>query len=112
MKRDIFTFGSNQYAILIGTTKYENFQLIDESFNSDVWFHIQNEPSCHVILKHSGSVRELPKQVIKRCAYLCKINSKAKTQPHTTVIYTALENVVKTDVIGQVHVSNCKTVSV
>lgn len=112
MKRDLFTFGSTQYDILIGTNKYENVQLIDESFNSDVWFHIENEPSCHVILKHSGTIRELPKQVIKRCAYLCKINSKAKTQSHTTVLYTSRQNVVNTDTIGQVHVSNYKTVYV
>jgi len=112
MKKDIFTLGSNQYLILIGTNKHENFELIDNSLDTDVWFHIDNEPSCHVILKHEGTVRELPKQVIKRCAYLCKINSKAKTQSHATVIYTALQNVEKTDVIGQVHVSNCKMVSV
>jgi predicted ribosome quality control (RQC) complex YloA/Tae2 family protein len=111
MKVEIFDFKNNEYNILIGTNKYENFQLIDESVETDLWFHVENEPSCHVILKNDGQIRDIPKQVIKRSAYLCKINSKARTQKECSIMYTQLKNVSKTKVIGQVNVTHYKVVS-
>jgi predicted ribosome quality control (RQC) complex YloA/Tae2 family protein len=111
MKAEIFDFKNNEYNLLIGTNKHENFQLIDESVETDIWFHVENEPSCHVILKNDGQMRDIPKQVIKRGAYLCKINSKAKTQKECSIMYTQLKNVTKTKVIGQVNVTHYKVVS-
>jgi predicted ribosome quality control (RQC) complex YloA/Tae2 family protein len=112
MKIQIFEFNSKKYSILIGKNKKENFEIIDDSKLDDIWFHVEGEPSCHVILKNieNEKLRDIPKQVIKRCAYLCKINSKAKTKNNCSVIYTTLENVIKTDVIGKVAVDKYKTV--
>ena len=107
-----YTFNNVEYSIIIGKNKYENFKIIDESNSSDIWFHVDGEPSCHVILKNSLKLREIPKQVIKRCAYLCKINSKAKTQKKTTIIYTLIENVTQTNIIGQVITREHKTTTV
>lgn len=112
MNSFIFEYKSIEYIINIGRDKYNNFELIDQSMDSDVWFHVDGEPSCHVILKNSGKLRDIPKQVIKRCAYLCKINSKAKTKKRTPIIYTQLKNVVKTEIVGQVAVQNYKSVDV
>jgi predicted ribosome quality control (RQC) complex YloA/Tae2 family protein len=112
MKEDIFVYGNNEYIILIGTNKHENNQLIDESKETDIWFHVENEPSCHLIVKNDGNIRDIPKQVIKRGAYLCKINSKAKTQKECSIMYTQLKNVSKTNIIGQVNVSTYKVVNV
>ena len=111
MKVEIFDFKNNEYNLLIGTNKHENFQLIDECVETDIWFHVENEPSCHVILKNDGQMRDIPKQVIKRGAYLCKINSKAKTQKECSIMYTQLKNITKTKVIGQVNVTHYKVVS-
>ena len=108
----IFEYDTVEYTIHIGRDKYNNFELIDKSMDSDVWFHVHGEPSCHVILKNSGKLRDIPRQVIKRCAYLCKINSKAKTKKKSTIIYTQLENVVKTEIVGQVAVQSYKSVEV
>jgi predicted ribosome quality control (RQC) complex YloA/Tae2 family protein len=107
-----YTFNNVEYSIIIGENKYENFKIIDESISTDIWFHVDGEPSCHVILKNSLKLREIPKQVIKRCAYLCKINSKAKTQKKTTIIYTLMENVTQTNIIGQVITREHKTTTV
>ena len=69
-------------------------------------------PSCHVILKNDENLRCVPRQVIKRCAYLCKINSSAKTLSKCDVIYAPVSNVKKTDIVGQVTVTQCKNISV
>ena len=57
-------------------------------------------------------MREIPKQVIKRCAYLCKINSKAKTLKKCAIIYTQIVKITKTDTIGQVIVGDHKSTTV
>jgi predicted ribosome quality control (RQC) complex YloA/Tae2 family protein len=108
MKIEIFTHGSKEYTISIGKNKEENWQLIDASNPDDVWFHVDNQPSCHVILKNEQQVklRDIPRQVLKRAAYLCKTNSTAKTQSKCDVIYATISQITKTSVVGQVIVSN------
>lgn len=107
MKIEIFTHGSKEYEISIGKNKEENWQLIDASNPDDVWFHVDNQPSCHVILKNDNQVklRDIPRQVLKRAAYLCKINSAAKTQSKCDVIYTPISQITKTSIVGQVTVT-------
>ena len=68
-------------------------------------------PSCHVLLKNDEKLRLVPRQVIKRCAYLCKINSSAKTMPKCNVIYAPISEVKKTEIVGQVKVGISKHVS-
>lgn len=107
MKTEIFTHGSKEYEIYIGKNKEENWQLIDNAFSNDVWFHIDDQPSCHVILKNTDDVkiRDIPRQVLKRAAYLCKINSLAKTQPKCDVIYAPISAITKTQIVGQVTIN-------
>lgn len=112
MKQEIFENKSIEYIIQIGQNRQDNFDIIDSASSSDLWFHVEGIPSCHVILKTDQKINSIPHQVIKRCAYLCKINSKAKTQSKCNVSYTTIENITKTEIIGQVHVKKCKTVRV
>jgi len=109
---ELFNHRSEKYTIVIGKNKSENFKIIDDAMDTDIWFHVNNEPSCHVILKNTKKIKDIPLQVIKRCAYLCKNNSKAKTYKKCDVIYTQIKNVMKTEIIGQVAVSSYKSVSV
>ena len=112
MKQEIFEHKSVEYIIEIGQNRHDNFDIIDSACSSDIWFHVEGMPSCHVILKTEQKMSCIPHQVIKRCAYLCKINSKAKTQSKCNISYTTIENITKTEIIGQVNVKKCKTVSV
>ena len=112
MKQDIFEFKSSEYTFIIGKNKEDNFRIIDESVDTDIWFHVEGEPSCHVILKNTNNIRTIPKQVIKHGAYLCKINSKAAKSNKTIIMYTFLKNVEKSVIMGQVLVTSYNTVSV
>jgi predicted ribosome quality control (RQC) complex YloA/Tae2 family protein len=112
MKVIDFIFNSNTYTAIIGKNKTDNFKIIDDATDNDIWFHVQGEPSCHVILKNSTELKNIPRQVIKQCAYMCKINSKAKTKKNSVIIYTPLCNVIKTEIVGQVAVSKYKSVNV
>ena len=111
MKIELFTHGTKDYTISIGQNKEENWQLIDSSEPNDVWFHIDDQPSCHVVLKNENNIklRDFPRQVLKRASYLCKINSAAKRSPKCDVIYTLISSITKTSVVGQVAVANGAT---
>jgi predicted ribosome quality control (RQC) complex YloA/Tae2 family protein len=111
MKEDIFECGSETYVFLVGKNKHENFEIIDDSLETDIWFHVEHEPSCHVVLKNINNYKlhEIPRQVINHGVYLCKINSKVKTK-RTSIMYTPLKNVKKTNVVGQVIVTNYWTI--
>lgn len=112
MKEDIFQYKTIDYIIQIGQNKQDNFDIIDMAVTTDIWFHVEGIPSGHVILKTNKKFRDIPHQVIKRCAYLCKINSKAKTLPKCDINYTTIDNVIKTNIIGQVNATNCKKICV
>ena len=51
MKTETFIYDNNEYIIQIGKNKNENWELIDNASNTDIWFHIEDQPSCHVVLK-------------------------------------------------------------
>jgi predicted ribosome quality control (RQC) complex YloA/Tae2 family protein len=100
------------YEIHIGENKKENWEIIDAADENDMWFHIDNLPSCHVILKCSEEKKPC-KKVLKRCAYLCKIHTNsAKSLRKCNVIYTSVSHVQKTNTMGEVHATNCKTIQV
>ena len=109
---EVYNYESRNFTIIIGKNKNDNFEIIDDSIDTDLWFHVNNEPSCHVILKNTSKIGDIPFHVIKRCAYLCKINSKAKTKKKCSVIYTQIKNVIKTEKVGQVAVCSFKTLSI
>jgi predicted ribosome quality control (RQC) complex YloA/Tae2 family protein len=111
MKTENFNYKENNINNYKNKNKKENWKLIDDSIETDVWFHVSDLPSCHVILKNTISLSMLPIQVIKHCAYLCKINSNAKYEKKSSIIYTLICNVKKTNIEGEVAIKNCKTVS-
>jgi predicted ribosome quality control (RQC) complex YloA/Tae2 family protein len=99
------------YIIQIGKNAVKNSQLVDISNNTDIWFHVKDLPSCHVVLKNdSPKMKTIPKQIIKRCAYLCKENSSCKNTKNITIIYTFISNVTQTDIVGQVIATNVKSI--
>ena len=94
MKKEVFTYNNVEYLIYIGKDKSENWSLIDAAVPSDIWFHVKDVPSCHVILKCSGKLKDVPRQVLSRCFILCKQNSP-KSNPNSEIIYTPIKNVKK-----------------
>ena len=116
MKQETFEYDGIVYNIKIGKSAAENTELVKNANKSDIWFHLSDSPSCHVVLEtnsnkvplHKVPLHKVPKQVISRCAYLCKMHSK--TSHNCKVIYTQIENVQITQTPGQVITTNCKTI--
>ena len=63
------------YIITIGKNATDNWNIIDKADNDDMWFHLENESSSHVII-HSLDKQIIPKNLIYKGAILCKKHSK------------------------------------
>ena len=99
---------------LIGLNKKENFDIIDLSNKNDIWFHLKDNPSCHVIAQISdlNIGKKKLKYIIKQGGVFCKQFSKFKSEKNVEIIYTNLKNIEKTDVLGTVLTSHTKTIKI
>jgi predicted ribosome quality control (RQC) complex YloA/Tae2 family protein len=110
MKIEIMNFQNIDYEIFIGRNKQENWDIIDVSRETDIWFHVENAPSSHIFLKTEKPVNNIPKQVIKRCACLCKSYSSSASVKKCEIIYTTISNIQKGEYVGEVIAQNTKKI--
>jgi predicted ribosome quality control (RQC) complex YloA/Tae2 family protein len=116
----------------IGKNAQNNIDLIDEADKDDLWFHLKDVSSCHVIaclknIQYTTRDDELPnfydidfdsldkkekQQIITQGALLCKQYSKLKSTKNINIIYTKIEDVYKTDVVGSVLTYKSKLIVV
>jgi predicted ribosome quality control (RQC) complex YloA/Tae2 family protein len=97
----------------IGKNDKDNFDIIDNANTDDIWFHLNDYPSCHVIASINDVIKKKDlRYIIKRGALLCKENSKYKSEKDLSIIYTTIKNVKKTEKIGSVITTNTKIISV
>jgi predicted ribosome quality control (RQC) complex YloA/Tae2 family protein len=103
-KTETFVWKNTEYEILIGKNRQENWELIDNANPADVWFHIADFPSCHVFLINKANARlgEIDRQILKRCACLCKSNTSSKNAKKIDILYTSVENIHKGKEVGSV----------
>lgn len=69
----LFKVGSTIYRV--GRNARENWNLIENAEDGDIWIHLHNQPSCHVIIESKQVVTE---EEILYGANLCKEYSKMK----------------------------------
>lgn len=105
---------SNTVKYTIGTNAKDNFDIIDKSNINDIWFHVDDKPSCHVICTFPETINKLNKktlnQIIKQGAIICKKYSKYSLEENLSIVYTRIQYVRKTEIIGSVNISNSKTI--
>lgn len=99
---------------LIGTSAQDNFDVIDVSQPDDMWFHVKDLPSCHVVAKIPDDIcdRKEILAIVKRGAILCKQHSKYASVQNLEIIYTRIKNVEKTSIPGSVNTIDTKLVKV
>ena len=116
----------------VGSSAKNNFEIIDEANPNDLWFHLKDVSSCHVIacfknIQYTTRDDELPnfydivfddlekkekQQIIKQGALICKQYSKLKSAKNVPITYTKIEDVQKTDVPGSVLTFKSKVIVV
>ena len=98
----------------VGQHAQENMELIAASRPEDLWFHIREKPSCHVVATlpphHPTYDKKQLKKIAVQGAVVCKQFSKYKSEHHVSVIYTPISNVVATATVGSVLVDKYYTI--
>jgi len=125
-----YEINNRKFIIQVGSNSQENWKLIDDSDSFDLWLHVNNNPSCHVIIKEKLS-KDLdskesdskesdsnqlanfnyPIDVIKVASAYCKSHSKYKNTK-CSIIYTIIENIKKGKSIGSVITKNEKYITI
>lgn len=108
MYKEEFKLDDINFKIIVGRNSKENWNLIDFSDKEDLWFHVEDKPSCHAFIVKPFNCESIPKNIIIRAAQLCKIYSKYKNDKKVKIIYTKINNIKKGKDIGSVTIINLK----
>jgi predicted ribosome quality control (RQC) complex YloA/Tae2 family protein len=97
---------------ITGQTKTENNQLIIDAYEEDLWFHLNDYPSAHIIaVVHDLTfTKKQLLHIMKRGACLLKSISRYKYQTNLSINCTRIKNVELTNVLGTVMMSTFKTI--
>lgn len=104
---------SEGFCVLIGRNNLQNEELsLKKSNKLDLWFHIQQIPGSHTILKYDG--REFTDLAISEAAQLAAAHSSADFNIKVPVDYTLVKNLKKpqNSPIGKVIYHTYKTIYV
>ena len=105
---------------VVGGNAQENHDIIDAAQPDDIWFHISNQPSCHVIASmptdHIITKPELHR-ILKQGALICIQQSnveisKSNKSNKTDVEWTRIQNVTKMDIPGKVLAEKVRIISI
>jgi predicted ribosome quality control (RQC) complex YloA/Tae2 family protein len=88
------------HTVLLGENASDNNKVMKNACQTDVWFHLESMPSCHVVIK--CSMKQLQSKCTEFCANLVKQNSKGKNFNKIKVVYLSMRYVSKTETPGQV----------
>jgi predicted ribosome quality control (RQC) complex YloA/Tae2 family protein len=119
MKHIIHCFSNIPVAIeyYIGCNTRENSYILDMARIHDLWFHVEQGTSCHVLARiPRGFIKLTKKQritIIKMGCILCKINTTGlKEQSNVKINYTEVKNIEKSEQDGVLYTKNLKVYTV
>ena len=99
-----------------GGNAQDNFDLIDNSNGEDIWFHINDQSSAHIVASISNLEFSLDKKqlrdIIKQGAVICKQYSRYKSCKNVEIVYTKIKDVEKSTPIGSVMIRHGKIIKI
>jgi predicted ribosome quality control (RQC) complex YloA/Tae2 family protein len=109
MKTFAHIIGDIEYTIKVGSNAKENWYLIDNSYPEDLWFHLDEYPSAHVIIsQQTNNSNDIfyPNQIIGIGADYCKSYSKYGKNLHKAkIVLYRNKKFKKGKEVGQVIIS-------
>ena len=98
-----------EYTILIGKNSKGNEEIIKLSNQNDMWFHIDNISSPHIILQNNGDI--ISKRYLNFIATMFQ-EYKNNLPKRYNIIYTEVKNVKLTSKLGTVNISNTNKIKI
>lgn len=96
VSRPLHYISSDGYDIFVGKNNIQNDQITKNALGSDIWFHANDMPGSHVILKAKGQkMDEIPDRAFLEAASLAAYYSSGRAQDKVEVDYLEKKNVKK-----------------
>ncbi|GAU07431.1 NFACT RNA binding domain-containing protein [Desulfoplanes formicivorans] len=98
---------SDGFLLIRGRNQKANHHLLSQLAGSqDLWFHAQDGPGAHVILKRDFSTQEVPRTSLEQAAIIAALSSWQKNAAKAQVMCALVKNVrkIKGAALGQVLV--------
>jgi predicted ribosome quality control (RQC) complex YloA/Tae2 family protein len=95
----------DSFVVHIGKSAKENWEILEESKPTDLWFHLDSKSSPYVIIEKNEN-QTIGQDIIVKCAKLCKSYSKDKKSTRCSVIYCPISNLKKGKAVGSVLLTN------
>ena len=99
------------FTVYVGKNNIQNDYLVSTADKLDIWLHVKNYHSSHVIIKNNNTV---PLKVIEICAQICAFYSQGGGGGKIEVDYTFKKNVKKQGGLktGSVYYTDYESISV
>lgn len=101
------TFEFKGYTCHLGQTAKENWLLLDEAEDYDLFFHLSSFPSGYVILKYK---EEYMPEMLFSAAKICKESTKYRNLKDLKVDYCYCNNLKKGETSGIVYFKSSRKV--
>ena len=103
-------YEKNDLRFFVGKNARENWQLLDNAEDHDLWIHLHQHTSCYVIIENTDLIED--EDIIYGCE-LCKKHSKLKDKNRVKCDVLAVEHVKKGKRAGEaILLENPKIISV
>ena len=105
MKELVIVAGGIEHTVWVGRNARDNWRIIQDANEDDIWFHLEAAPSCHVILKNNNNIDP---GVLRICASICKGHTEKFREKKMviTVLATNVANLRLGKTPGLVHILN------
>jgi len=97
----IFYYNRKKY--YVGQNAKENQSIIDNIEPEDIWIHLHENSSPHVMIQNGGINENITEEEIHYGCALCKVYSKYKNNEKVTVCYIEGKYLKNGKVIGSVN---------
>ena len=88
-----------KFSIVLGQNREENTELIKNALPDDIWMHLADGPSPHVIIRVQGSVDF---RILRSAARILKQASKKRYENDVEMIWCRVRCITPSEVPGQV----------
>ncbi len=97
---------SDGFMMLRGRNAKGNHTILDKAMPHDLWFHAEDGPSAHLVLRRQFPEQDVPQSSLLEAAELVGLRSWQKEGRQARVMYALVRNVrkVKGAAVGAVHV--------
>ena len=98
---------SDGFTMIRGKNKKANHDMLSKAASPfDYWFHVEDGPSSHIILKRDHPGQDVPESTLIEAAILCGLKSYRRDDGKADIMYALVKDVrkVKGFNLGQVAV--------